>query len=192
MSDLSPELVVAAYARGYFPMAEPGSGRVGWFRPERRAIFLPGDARCSHSLRRTIRQGRFQIEFDRSFAAVMRCCAARAETWISDEILDVYVALHRSGLAHSVEAYRGERLAGGLYGVALGGAFFGESMFHLEADASKVAFAALVQRLDERGYLLHDAQFMTPHLASLGAREVSGRDYLRYLHGALSRRCRFS
>lgn len=193
MGNLSPDLVVAAYMRGYFPMAEPGSGRIGWYRPERRAIFLPGDAHLSRSLRRLVRQERFNIEIDRNFAAVICACAGagREETWISDEIVEVYSALQQAGLAHSVEAYREDRLVGGLYGVALGGAFFGESMFRTVTDASKAAFAALVQRLDDRGYVLHDAQLMTPHLAGLGAREVSGRAYLRYLQDALSRRCHF-
>lgn len=191
MIELSPEVIVAAYQRGYFPMAEPGGGRIGWYRPARRAIFLRGDAHLSHSLLRLVRQGRFRIEIDRNFDAVIGACADREETWISEQIAEAYRALRRLGFAHSVEAYRADQLAGGLYGVAIGGAFFGESMFRSETDASKVAFAALVQRLDERGYLLHDAQFMTPHLARLGAREVSGSEYLHYLRAALGRRCLF-
>ena len=119
-----------------------------------------------------------------------RACADRDQTWISGEIIRTYETLHALGLAHSVEAYRDGVLVGGLYGVALGGAFFGESMFHRATDASKVAFAILCRRLDERGFVLHDAQFMTPHLARLGAREVANATYLRLLHAALSLRRR--
>jgi leucyl/phenylalanyl-tRNA--protein transferase len=188
---LSPELIVAAYQRGYFPMAD-ASGEIGWYLPRRRAVFLPGDAHLSHSVQRLMRQERFEVVLDRDFAAVIRACAARSETWISEEIICTYEALHRFGFAHSVEAYQDGALAGGLYGVAIGGAFFGESMFHVVTDASKVAFAALVQRLEERGFRLHDAQFLTPHLARLGAREVSLGAYLRLLADALPLHCRLA
>jgi leucyl/phenylalanyl-tRNA--protein transferase len=187
---LSAELVVAAYCRGYFPMADP-QGSIGWYLPDRRAVFLQGDARISHSLARLIRRGRFHIAIDRDFAGVIRACASREETWISDEIQRVYLELHNGGFSHSVEAYDAGQLVGGLYGVAVGGAFFGESMFHSVTDASKVAFATLCQRLDDRGFLIHDAQFMTPHLASLGAREISKLTYLRLLRPAVQTVCRF-
>ncbi len=189
MPDLSPALVLAAYQRGYFPMGD-ASGEIGWYLPKRRAVFLPGDAHVSHSVLRLLRQGRFQVAFNRDFGAVIRACAARSETWISDEIICTYEALHRLGFAHSIEAYQDGALAGGLYGVAIGGVFFGESMFHVVTDASKVAFATLARRLDERGFRLHDAQFLTPHLARLGAREVSLGIYLRLLAEALPLRCR--
>lgn len=190
MLALSADLVVAAYRRGYFPMAD-GRGEVGWYLPERRAVLLPGDAHISHSLARLLRQGRYEVAIDRDFSAVVRACASREETWISDEIKRVYTDLHYQGFAHSVEAYDAGILAGGLYGVAIGGAFFGESMFHRATDASKVAFAALCRRLDERGFLLHDAQFMTPHLATLGAREIPKNVYLRLLHIAVQAGCQF-
>jgi len=166
-------------------------GEIGWYLPEQRAVFLPGEAHVSGSLGRLIRRDRFRVLVDRDFRAVVHACAGREETWISSEIVDVYSTLHEHGLAHSVEVYDGETLVGGLYGVALGGVFFGESMFHHATDASKVAFASLCRRLDERGYRLHDAQFMTPHLASLGAREISRTAYLRILEASLPLRCRF-
>jgi leucyl/phenylalanyl-tRNA---protein transferase len=166
-------------------------GQVGWYLPEQRAVFLPGEARVSTSLARVVRKGRFRVRVDGDFRAVVRACAARKQTWISPEILDVYVELHELGLAHSVETYDDGDLAGGLYGVALGGVFFGESMFHRATDASKVAFVSLCQRLDERGFRLHDAQFMTSHLASLGAREISRLAYLQLLRSALELQCRF-
>jgi leucyl/phenylalanyl-tRNA---protein transferase len=167
------------------------SGDIHWYLPATRAVFLPGDAQFSRSLLRLLRQERFELAFDRDFERVIRACADREETWISEEIISAYTSLHKTGFAHSVEAYEGERLVGGLYGVALGGAFFGESMFHLVTDASKVAFAVLCRRLEERGFVLHDAQFMTPHLASLGAREISRAAYLQLLNMAVSLHCRF-
>lgn len=184
-------MVLAAYSRGYFPMAD-SDGEIGWYLPNRRAIFLPGDAHISRSVDRLLRTGRFQIAFDHDFRAVVRACSNREETWISDEIRATYQRLHEGGWAHSVEAYDGDRLVGGLYGVAIGGAFFGESMFHTATNASKVTFAALCRRLDERGFRLHDAQFMTAHLATLGAREVSKGVYLSLLADALTAPCRFN
>jgi len=170
-------------------MADAG-GEIRWYLPPRRAVFLPGDAHVSRSVQRLLRRGRFVVAFDRDFEAVVRACADRDETWISEEIIRAYCDLNRLGFAHSVEAYDAGRLAGGLYGVALGGAFFGESMFHVVTDASKVCFAALCLRLDERGFVLQDAQFMTPHLTRLGAREVSRSAYLRLLQSALELPCR--
>jgi leucyl/phenylalanyl-tRNA---protein transferase len=181
---------VAAYTRGYFPMADE-SGRIAWYLPEARAVFLPGDAHVSRSTSRLLRRSRFRIAIDEDFATVIKACAAREPTWISDEIVALYVALYERGIAHSVECYDGATLAGGLYGVALGGAFFGESMFHSVTDASKVAFAALCERLEQGRFVLHDAQYMTPHLASLGAHEISRSNYLRLLAAALRQHCRF-
>jgi leucyl/phenylalanyl-tRNA---protein transferase len=166
------------------------AGEIRWYLPPARAIFLPGDAHVSRSVDRLLKRERFGLAFDRDFEAVIRACADRDETWISESIIGAYCALHDLGLAHSIEAYAEGRLAGGLYGVALGGAFFGESMFHVVTDASKVCFAALCRRLDERGFVLHDAQFITPHLARLGAREVSRASYLRLLQSALQLRRR--
>lgn len=184
-------MVLTAYARGYFPMAA-SDGEISWYFPRRRAIFLPGDAHIARSVVRLMRQRRFDVAFDRDFRGVVHACAGRDETWISDSIQETYQHLHESGWAHSVEAYEDGQLVGGLYGVAIRGAFFGESMFHLANNASKVAFAALCERLDQRGFLLHDAQFMTSHLSNLGAREVSSGRYLQLLGTALAVRCRFA
>jgi leucyl/phenylalanyl-tRNA--protein transferase len=155
---------------------------------------LPLDAfRMPARLARVVRQGRFEIAFDRDFAGVMQACADRPDdgTWISDEILESYLALHRLGLAHSVETWQDGRLVGGLYGVHIGGVFFGESMFHRVTDASKVALAALAERLRERGFSLLDIQWVTPHLRQFGAIEIPRAEYLRRLHEALGCDCRF-
>jgi leucyl/phenylalanyl-tRNA---protein transferase len=183
---LTPELLVQAYCSGVFPMADHRGGRIGWYRPDPRAI-IPLDAfHVPRSLRRTIGKGTFAVTFDRDFPAVIAACAEREETWISAEIIRAYTALHRLGLAHSVETWRGDRLVGGLYGVALGAAFFGESMFSRETDASKVALVALVERLRQRGYTLLDTQYLTAHLARFGAVEIPRDEYERRLARALS------
>jgi leucyl/phenylalanyl-tRNA--protein transferase len=189
---IDPALLVRAYAAGLFPMSME-DGEIGWFSPDPRGI-LPLDAfHVPARLARVLRQGRFEVVIDRSFEAVMRACARRPGegTWISEEILDSYVALHRLGIAHSVETWRDGELVGGLYGVHLGGAFFGESMFHRATDASKVALAALVDRLQRQGFLLLDVQWVTPHLRQFGAAEISRRRYLSRLKGALAKDCAF-
>lgn len=185
---IDPALLVEAYAHGWFPMgveqAHGGTG-VEWFSPNPRGI-LPLDAfHVPQRLARVIRSRRFEVRVDTAFERVMRECAERDETWITGEIVESYVQLHEMGVAHSVEAWRGDVLAGGLYGVALRGAFFGESMFHRETDASKVALAALVERLRARGFTLLDIQWVTPHLAQFGAIEIPRRRYMRLLEAAL-------
>jgi leucyl/phenylalanyl-tRNA--protein transferase len=189
---IDSSLLIAAYAQGIFPMALE-HGEIGWFSPDPRGI-LPLDAFIvPKRLARVVRQGRFDIRIDTAFEAVMRACAEAREdgTWISDEILDSYVALHARGLAHSVEAWRGGALVGGLYGVHIGGAFFGESMFHRETDASKVALVALVERLNTRGFSLLDTQWTTAHLSQFGAIEIPRDEYLRRLTAAMGQRCVF-
>ena len=189
---LTPEGVELAYRHGIFPMADEQSGEVLWFRPDPRAVIQIGGLHVSRSLARTIRRGRFEIRVDSDFEGVMRGCADRPEgSWIDDRFVEVYGALHRAGKAHSVEAWREGRLVGGTYGVALGGAFMAESMFHRETDASKVALAALVQRLWERNFTLLDVQYVTPHLESLGATEITRREYERRLERALGLPRRF-
>lgn len=191
MSRLTPSLLLLAYRQGIFPMADPDQGNaVLWFAPDPRAL-IPLDARfrVPRSLRPVLRRGTFRITTDRAFEAVIRACAApRADgerTWISPELIEVYTALHREGYAHSVECWDGDDLAGGLYGVALGGAFFGESMFHRRRDASKVALVHLVERLRAGGFVLLDTQFLTEHLARFGAYEVPRAHYERLLAEAL-------
>lgn len=186
---ISPALLLEGYLHGVFPMGME-DGEIGWFSPDPRAIIpLDGDFHVPHGLKRVLSRGLFEVRFNQSFETVMRACAAREETWITGEIIESYCELHRRGYAHSVEAWHKGRLAGGLYGVAIGGAFFGESMFHWETDASKVALHALVQRLRERGYTLLDTQWITPHLRQFGAREIPRRQYLRQLAEAAGREC---
>jgi len=183
---LTPEGVLLAYRHGIFPMADEGSGEVLWFRPDPRAIIPLDGFHVSRSLAKTIKRATFDISVDTDFEGVMRGCADRPEgTWISERFVEVYAALHRAGAAHSVEAWRAGRLVGGTYGVALGGAFMAESMFHRETDASKVALAALCSRLRQRGFTLLDVQYVTPHLESLGAVEIPRQDYERRLEHAL-------
>jgi leucyl/phenylalanyl-tRNA---protein transferase len=191
-SRLDPALVIRAYRQGVFPMAME-DGSIGWFSPDPRGVIPLEGFHLPARLARVIRQGRFDVTADEAFEDVMRACAERPGegTWISEAILDCYGALHRLGLAHSIEVRREGRLVGGLYGVHLGGAFFGESMFHRETDASKVALAALVDRLRRRGFRLLDVQWLTPHLAQFGAVEIPRATYLDALRQALRLDCGF-
>ncbi len=185
---LDPVMVVRAYAQGIFPMANR-QGKIHWYAPDPRAILEHDNLHVSRSLRATIRKGIYEIRIDTAFEKVMRCCGEREETWINEEFLKTYTYLHTVGLAHSVEAWHENRLVGGLYGLALGGAFMGESMFSHATDASKVCLVALVEHLKRRGYVLHDTQFLTPHLASLGVTELPRREYERRLQKALALSC---
>jgi leucyl/phenylalanyl-tRNA---protein transferase len=192
MSDepITPELVLRAYAGGLFPMAERRDDpSLYWVSPEMRGIFPLETFRVSHRLARTVRTDKFRVTADTCFEQVMRECAApapgREETWINREILDLYAALHASGHAHSIECWQDGRLAGGLYGVSLAGAFFGESMFSRVTDVSKVALVHLAARLKAGGFVLLDAQFLTEHLARLGAVEIPRKEYLARLARAL-------
>lgn len=187
---LTPDLLEAAYRQGIFPMAD--GGRIRWYSPDPRGIIDLESFHLPKRLARTIRQGLFDVVINRNFEAVIRACASREETWINEEIIQAYTALHRLGKAHSVEAYAEGALAGGLYGVALGGAFMGESMFTVQRDASKVCLAFLVEWLKGRGYLLLDTQFITSHLRTFGAAEISRQAYLRRLEEALALDCRFT
>lgn len=187
---LTPEVLVAAYASGIFPMDV--DGELCWFSPDPRTIIPLDSFHASKTLMQTYRQGRFEMRIDTAFEAVMRGCGHRDEgTWISEEIVEAYCQLHELGAAHSVETWRNGELAGGLYGVALGGAFFGESMFSRQRDASKVALVALVQRMRERGFTLLDVQFTTEHLARFGAIEIPREEYLQKLAQALRVQARF-
>jgi leucyl/phenylalanyl-tRNA--protein transferase len=179
-----PQLL-EAYAAGFFPMSD--GGRIRWYSPNPRGILPLDRFHAPRRLARVVRGGRFEIRVDTAFRAVIEACAAdRVEgSWISPEIVESYCALHHAGIAHSVEAWREGTLAGGLYGVALGGAFFGESMFHKVTDASKVALAALVARLRERHFALLDIQWVTPHLETFGAIEIPRRRYLMLLEEAI-------
>ena len=189
----TPAGIELAYRRGIFPMFNHYTGGVDWYRPDPRAIIPLDTFHVSRSLAKTIRQGIFEIRVNTDFEGVMRGCAYRSEgTWISEEFIDVYGALHRQGLAHSVETWRAGRLVGGTYGISLGGAFMGESMFHYETDASKVALAALVERLRDRGFQLLDTQYLTPHLIRFGAVEIPHREYYDRLKRATRLACTFA
>ena len=195
--EITPDLVIRAYAAGVFPMAESRNDPSLFFvDPAWRGIIPLEAPRMSRRLARTVRSDRYEVRVDTAFEAILDLCAApgagdRADTWINPEIRRLYIDLHRAGFAHSVECWRDDRLAGGLYGVALGGAFFGESMVSLERDASKVALAHLIARLKIGGYSLLDVQFLTDHLSSLGAVEITRSDYQRRLKRAVGQTADF-
>ena len=189
---LTPDLLLRAYAIGIFPMA---AGReateISWVDPKWRTIFPMERFHVSRSLARRIRRGDRRVTFDAAFAQVVEGCADRAETWINAEIFATYAALHAQGHAHSAEVWEEDRLIGGVYGVALGGAFFGESMFSRAVDGSKMALAFLICHLRKRGFTLFDTQFMTAHLKSLGAEEIPRAEYQRRLGSAIRLDVRF-
>jgi leucyl/phenylalanyl-tRNA---protein transferase len=186
MSRLDPRLLLQGYATGIFPMADSrDAADLFWVEPRNRAILPLDRFHLSRSLKRTLRSGRFDVTHDLDFAAVITACAAREETWINDELERAMLTLHQAGHAHSVEVRCDGELVGGLYGVKLGRAFFGESMFSRVRDASKVALAWLVARLQVGNFTLLDCQFMTEHLASLGAISVPRETYVALLSAAL-------
>ncbi|MEM7442693.1 MAG: leucyl/phenylalanyl-tRNA--protein transferase [Pseudomonadota bacterium] len=197
MVEVTPDLLLRAYAAGYFPMAESArSETLLWVDPPRRGVLPLEGLHVSRSLRRRVRQGRYCVTINKSFDTVIRACAEstpnRPDTWINNDILMLYGALHRRGHAHSVECWDGDDFAGGLYGVSLGGAFFGESMISRQTDASKVALVHLVAQLRADGFVLLDTQFKTDHLASLGCIEIEKPEYEQQLDAALEIRPSFS
>ena len=190
---LSTEMLLTAYGHGIFPMAMNKRGDIRWFSPDPRAL-IPLDERfhIPHGLKRVLKKNRFTVTIDEDFEGVIQACAImHGATWISEAILRAYCELHHQGFAHSVEARMDGELAGGLYGVHIRGAFFGESMFQRATDASKVALVALVERLRAGGFLLLDTQWTTPHLEQFGAFEIPRADYLKLLEAALRRDCAF-
>jgi leucyl/phenylalanyl-tRNA--protein transferase len=182
---IDPEVLLQGYPLGVFPMAM-ADGEIEWFSPDPRAILPLKEFHVPHTLERVVRKKIFEIRFDVSFTEVMRQCAERPETWINDEIIASYTRLHQLGHAHSIEAWQDDQLAGGLYGVSIGGAFFGESMFHHVRDASKIALLGLVEHLRERRFVLLDTQWLTPHLQQFGAIEIPRSDYLHLLSTAVN------
>lgn len=194
MTDLTPELILQAYRVGIFPMApHRDSAELNWYDPDLRGILPIAGLHVPKKLRRTIRKHPYQITFDRDFEAVMRGCAdARPDTWINDDIIALYTALHRQGHAHSVEAWQGEKLVGGVYGIAMGGAFFGESMFSTATDASKIALVYLVARLWRQGFELFDTQFTNEHIKQFGVYEIPRSEYHRRLKKALAKKVPFN
>lgn len=189
---LTPELMLRAYTMGIFPMSEGRDDpEVFWVDPKRRGILPLDGLHISRSLARRIRQEPFLLTVNEAFDRVVTACADRDETWINPTIQELYGALHRLGFAHSQEVWDGAELVGGVYGVTIGAAFFGESMFSKRRDASKIALAYLVDRLRIGGFRLFDTQFVTPHLLSLGAQEISRKVYLEMLEDALERNADF-
>jgi leucyl/phenylalanyl-tRNA--protein transferase len=190
---IQSDALLNAYANGWFPMAV-APGDIRWYSPDPRGIIPLDTFHVPARLARTLRTRPFEIRIDSAFGAVIEGCAQRQDddgNWIDGEIIESYCALHAQGIAHSVEAWQDGRLAGGLYGVALGGAFFGESMFHRVRDASKAALVALVAQLRDRHFTLLDTQWVTEHLVQFGAVEVSRRRYLRLLDQALEQKITF-
>jgi leucyl/phenylalanyl-tRNA---protein transferase len=187
--DLSPERLLVAYANGIFPWTDSESSPIPWYCPSPRTVLIPGQVRVNRSLRRAVRRAPFTTTYDRAFPEVITCCARvpRSEkgTWITPAMIEAYVHLYELGFAHSVEAWNGTTLVGGIYGVSLGAAFFGESMFTFESDASKIALYALLQQLDAWQFLFLDCQMMTPHVRSLGAVEWSQHHFQSQLRKAL-------
>jgi len=182
---IAPEVLLQGYRLGVFPMAMD-DGEIEWFSPNPRAILPLDGFHVPNTLERVARKKSFEIRLNVSFVDVMQQCALRPETWINDEIIESYTCLHQLGHAHSVEAWQNDKLAGGLYGVAIGGAFFGESMFHHVRDASKIALLALVERLRERRFTLLDTQWLTPHLEKFGAIAIPRPEYLHLLNTAVN------
>ena len=181
---IAPDLLLHGYRVGVFPMAMEDDS-IEWFSPDPRAILPLEDFHVPHVLRRLLRRRVFKTTIDKAFSEVIAACAEREDTWINPEIIESYTRLHELGNAHSVEAWKEGRLAGGLYGVAVGGAFFGESMFHSVTDASKIALVALVEHLRARKFVLLDTQWLTPHLQQFGGIEISRNHYLRVLRRAV-------
>jgi len=192
-SDITPELLLRAYAMGVFPMADSaGAEGLHWVEPRRRGVLPLDGFHISRSLAKEMRRGGFEIMANRDFAGVVAGCADRPETWINAQIFQLYLALHRMGHAHSLELWEDGLLKGGTYGVTLGRAFFAESMFSRRRSASKIVLAHLVERLRARGFVLLDTQFLTPHLASLGGVEISRAAYQARLAEALEGEAAFA
>lgn len=190
---ITPDILLSAYAQGLFPMAETReSQELRWFDPDPRGILPLDSFHVPRRLQQTMRQNPYRLSFDEDFSGVIHGCAtARAETWINAEIISLYTQLHERGFAHSVEAWKGDMLAGGVYGIAMGGAFFGESMFSTAKDASKIALAHLVAHLNAQGYSLFDTQFVNPHIAQFGALSIQRHQYHAQLANALTQRVYF-
>ncbi len=190
MAVLEPQLLISAYCQGYFPMGMQ-NGEIRWFLPEWRGILPVADFHVPARFERYLKHNPFEVRWNTAFTEVMRGCADREETWITEDIIKSYEALHDLGHAHSAEVWREDKLVGGVYGVAIGAAFFGESMFSRETQASKVALVALQRRLKERGFIMHDTQWTTPHLASFGGHEIPCDQYLKLLQRAIRLRASF-
>lgn len=191
ISLIPAKLLLSAYSTGYFPMADPNDKKIYWYSPDPRAIIPLDEFKISRSLKQVIKKKIFEIKIDSEFQQVIEACANRKETWISQDIIMSYVNLYNLGYAHSVETWYKDKLVGGLYGVTLGSAFFGESMFSWMKDASKVALVALVDILKRNNFVLLDTQYLTPHLRRFGAIEISKDEYLKILSEAIKKKNKF-
>mgnify|MGYP001125021502 CR=1 FL=1 len=183
---IDPQLLLDAYRSGFFPMADPETGKIHWFSPDPRAIFPIYSLKPSHSTRQILKKNIFEVRFDTNFEKVILECANRPDSWINEVIINSYINLYRLGFAHSVEAYIDGKLVGGLYGVSICAAFFGESMFSKVSNASKVAFYHLIEHLKSKNFVLLDSQFINPHTQMLGAIEIPRSQYLKILKFAIS------
>jgi leucyl/phenylalanyl-tRNA--protein transferase len=188
---IDSQFLLNAYCNGMFPMADGADGEIHWFAPEFRGIIPLDGLTVSRSLRQTLKKKLFEVRIDTAFEETMRACAERKEVWISETIIHSYCELFRLGYAHSVECWNDGQLTGGLYGVSIGGAFFGESMFSQMTDASKVALVSLVERLNTRGFTLLDTQYVNEHLATLGCVEIPKQEYLVRLERSIRLKCNF-
>lgn len=191
MSAIEPRVLISAYCSGIFPMGME-NGRLSWFSPDPRGVLPVSGFHVPRSTRAELKRAGFEIRINTVFGEVVRACGARRDTWITHDIIASYETLHRMGYAHSVEAWHGGELAGGLYGVALGGAFFGESMFSRRESGSKAALVWLMEHLKEKEFLLHDTQWTTPHLAMFGGHEIPREEYLRLLERAVELKVKFT
>jgi len=185
---INPIILIDAYTKGFFPMANPDTGEIEWYSPDPRAIFPIYNIKPSHSTRQLLKKKIFEVRFDTCFEDVIKGCADRPDSWINEEIKNSYIFLHKLGVAHSVETFKDGKLVGGLYGVALGAAFFGESMFSRVSNASKIAFYHLIEHLKNKNFVLLDSQFINPHTRMLGAIEIPREHYLKILEFALSKK----
>ena len=187
-ASFNEEVLLNAYCHGYFPMGEEESDEIQWYRPDPRAIFPLDEFHISRSLLRKIKKKEYEVRINSCFETIIRLCRDRHKegVWITEKMLAMYTRLHSMGYAHSLEIFLNHQLAGGLYGVAIGGAFFGESMFHVQKDCSKIALCELVSRMKEKGMILLDTQFSTPHLERFGVKTIPDSDYCVLLRKAIS------
>lgn len=188
---LTPDIVISAYTQGFFPMADEEDGDIYWHCPDPRAIIPLDNIKKPRSLRQSIRKYNFEFKLNKNFDYVIRSCGDRENTWISEEIIEVYNELNIMGFAHSVECHIGDSIVGGLYGISIGGAFFGESMFNTKTDAAKGAFYFLAEHLRKKSFILLDSQYINPFTKQLGAKEISRNDYIKLLNKALALPCKF-
>lgn len=188
---LKPDIMIRLYSQGAFPMADEKTKEINWYLPETRAIIPLNAYNYPRSLRKTIDKLKFEFKFDYNFPAVVKNCADRKSTWISEELIQAYLKLHKLGYIHTVETYLKGCLAGGLYGISIRGAFFGESMFSKVSQASKAALIKLIEHLKQKNFVLLDVQFITPHLKMFGAVEISFENYQKLLREAYTRDCKF-